>query len=102
MTFDAVPDDGDGHHHLLEDGITVLKGKSRRQVERAREALEFQETIIPALEDLDRADSELLAAVTAGSGTRVTEARARRNLAVNCVVLVYNRLKHEEPKQWPR
>lgn len=98
----VISDDQDGHHLLLDDEVVILKGKSRRQVERAREALEFQEAITPALEALDKADSALLAAVLARSGTRAEEESTRRTEAVNALVLLYNKLKNEEPKQWPR
>lgn len=37
--FEIVSDADDGYHHLIEDGATILKSKSKKQVERALIAL---------------------------------------------------------------
>lgn len=83
----------EGLHLLLDDGVGCLQSKSRRQIERAKAAIEFQEAIEPYILALNRADSELLAAVLAADGIRTTEASARRTDALNHLVLAYTKFR---------
>jgi type IV secretory pathway VirJ component len=86
----------EGLHLLLDDGVGCLQSKSRRQIERAKEAIEFQEALEPYIQALNRADSELLAAVMAADGIRTTEASARRTDALNHMILAYTKLNTKD------
>lgn len=81
----------EGYYYLLDDGVGCMKSKSKRQIIRAKEAIEFQETMSPYLETLNHTDSELLAAVMAADGRRTTEASMARTDAENQVILAYGR-----------
>lgn len=92
----------EGLHLLLDDGVGCLQSKSRRQIERAKEAIEFKETFEPLLKALNEADSELLAAVMAADGPRVLAASEKRTTATNDLVLAYvsfgaSFVEHQDP-----
>jgi hypothetical protein len=82
----------EGLHMLLDDGVGCLQSKSRRQIERAKEAIEFKEMLEPYILTLNATDNELLAAVMAADGPRTTAASQARTDAVNQVILAYGRL----------
>ena len=81
-----------GLHMLLDDGVGCLQSKSKRQVMRAKEAIEFRELIEPLLHTLNQTDNELLAAVLAADGTRTVAASQARTDAVNQLILAYGQL----------
>jgi hypothetical protein len=82
----------EGLHMLLDDGVGCLHSKSRRQIERAKNAIEFQEVFMPLLKALNEADNQLFAAVMAADGTRTLDTSQKRTDVVNQIVLAYGRL----------
>jgi hypothetical protein len=83
----------EGLHMLLDDGVGCLQSKSLRQIQRARDAIEFQATFMPLLQALNEADNQLFAAVMAADGIRTLDTSQKRTDVVNQLVLAYGRLR---------
>lgn len=76
--------------HVLEVSGFPVRSHSLHALRRIKAALEFQATMTPLLEKLDRHDDELVVAVIHRNQGKITDRQQDRLDAVNEVIVAYN------------